>query len=122
MPAEVLAVANGICFGPLAGAAITWLSAITGAAITFIWRRRLLRRSGIPRLDDAHGQRLHRWFQRWDTSGFVVARLIPVVPFLMLNIGAVFLPLKIRDFILVTAVTTLPHSIIFATLGDILLQ
>jgi uncharacterized membrane protein YdjX (TVP38/TMEM64 family) len=74
LPAEAVAFVNGICFGPLAGASITWVSATTGDAITFTLNRRLLRNKGAINRSDARHARLHRWVDKWAFPGAIDTR------------------------------------------------
>jgi uncharacterized membrane protein YdjX (TVP38/TMEM64 family) len=46
-PAELIAIANGMLFGPVWGTLVTWLGAMLGAALAF----GLARRYGRPRVD-----------------------------------------------------------------------
>lgn len=120
LPAEALAVANGICFGPLAGAVVTWLSATTGATIVFVSSRRLLAAAGaLPGARTGQPGWISR-LERCSNRGLLLARLIPLVPFFTLNFGAALLPVRTRDYVLISALAILPHALIFPALGAFL--
>ena len=120
LPAEVLAVANGLCFGPLAGAAVTWASATAAAAITFACSRHLLRRRGATAIVEARHPGLYYWLRRWGRGGLLLARLMPMIPFFTLNFAAALLPISLRDYLLITAIAILPHAVLFSVMGSYL--
>ena len=47
-PAELIAIANGMLFGPVWGTLVTWIGAMLGAALAFALARRYGRASGRP--------------------------------------------------------------------------
>lgn len=112
LPAEAVTVANGIVFGPVLGTIVTWLSAMAGAGITFLYGRYLLQKSNTKFTDDTNYLKLKDMIQKWGNLGLVVARLLPVVPFFALNIGAAFLPVSTKNYFLITGVCILPHILI----------
>lgn len=118
LPAEAVTIANGAIFGPLLGALVTWLSAMVGAYITFIWSRTFLNKLNINVYNSQNFHRVSCWINKWGLYGFLLARLIPLVPFFTLNIGAALLPLSRRNYILITGIAILPHILIICCLGD----
>lgn len=112
LPAEAITIANGAVFGPLLGTLITWLSAMLGAGITFLYGRYLLNKRDFHLINNADHQKLSAWINKWGSLGFVLARLIPVVPFFALNIGAAFLPVSAKNYFLITGICILPHIMI----------
>lgn len=109
LPAEAITMANGIVFGPFLGTLITWISAMLSAGITFCYARRLLRKTQISLQEQDKYQKLNDWVDRYGVYGLMLARLIPIVPFFALNIGAALLPVSTRSYLLVTGVGILPH-------------
>ena len=109
LPAEAVTIANGALFGPLLGTLLTWVSAMFSAAITFHLGRRFLQRSNINVLKQEKYYRLTQWTNKWGVKGLMLARLIPVVPFFALNLGAAFLPVSTKHYLLITGVGILPH-------------
>jgi uncharacterized membrane protein YdjX (TVP38/TMEM64 family) len=77
-PAEFVAIANGMCFGPVLGTAITWVGAMLGAVLAFALSRRfgrplverIVSRNSWNRLDD--------WLARYGGDGAFLCRFIPV--------------------------------------------
>ena len=112
MPAEAVTIANGIVFGPVLGTLVTWVSAMVGDGITFLYGRYILEKSCTKFTSDTNYRKLDNIIHKWGNLGLVVARLVPVVPFFALNIGAAFLPISTRNYFLITGVCILPHIII----------
>ncbi len=112
LPAEAVTIANGAVFGPLLGTLITWLSAMLGAGITFLYGRYLLKKRDFHFINNVDHHKLSAWINKWGSLGFVFARLIPVVPFFALNIGAAFLPVSAKNYFLITGICILPHIMI----------
>ena len=121
LPAEAITLANGMIFGPLMGTAITWVSAMIGAYITYIYSKRFKDRIELNRQNEKW-QRINEWIERWGVLGFLVARLIPVVPFFALNMGAAFLPLSARSYLVITGIAILPHIVIICFFGGHLIH
>lgn len=120
LPAEAMALANGMIFGPLGGAIITWTSAVMGAYITFRVSKRCKNSLLTKPVDKKKWAKVNNWIERWGTLGFLVARLIPAVPFFALNIGAAFLPITTRTYLLITGLAIIPHVLIFSFFGGLL--
>lgn len=112
LPAEAITIANGAVFGPLLGTLITWTSAMLGAGIIFIYGRYLLKKNDFSLVDNVQHRKLDAWVNKWGIPGFAFARLIPVVPFFALNIGAAFLPVSTRNYFLITGICILPHIMV----------
>lgn len=116
-PAEAITVSNGIIFGPFAGTVITWLSAMVGAYIAFLWGRRHLSPVKANLAKQQNFQKIQGWINKWGIPGFLCARLIPVVPFFALNFGAALLPISVKNYLLITGIAILPHIMIICFLS-----
>jgi uncharacterized membrane protein YdjX (TVP38/TMEM64 family) len=121
-PAEAVTLANGMIFGPEWGVMITWSSAMFGAYITFIWSRYFSRHLKNKYADNEKMQKADQWMRKWGIPGFLLARLVPAVPFFALNIGAAFLPISSRAYLLITGLAILPHVVIICYFGGYLMQ
>src|SRR5579859_1737288 len=102
VPGSVLfTLAGGFLFGPLLGTAYTLIGATSGATLVF-----LAARAGLAGLA-ARGpwvRRFENGFRRNGLNYLLVLRLIPVVPFWLLNLVAGAIGLKLRVFLLGTFV------------------
>lgn len=122
LPAEAVTLANGMIFGPLLGAAITWISAMLGAYIAFVWSRHFLSNVNSKTLNKDKWRKINRWMDKWGACGFLFARLIPAIPFFALNIGAAFLPLSNKSYLLITGLAILPHVLLICFFGGFMLE
>lgn len=117
-PAELVAVANGVVFGPALGAAITWGGGMIGALLAFCFSRAFAK--------PIAGRLMNRRFQRWTGSRselesgttLLFARLIPLIPFCLLNYAAGMSNMGWRTFVWATSLGILPLTILMAFAGD----
>ncbi|GCB05249.1 hypothetical protein PSUB009319_28800 [Ralstonia sp. SET104] len=117
-PAEIVALANGMVYGPLWGAVITWCGAMLGAATAFGLTRRL----GYPFVErllspDARDQ-LARWSHLHGATVLLACRLMPAIAFNLINYAAALAGLSWWTFLWTTALGILPLTILLAVLGD----
>ena len=118
IPAEVPAVANGILFGPILGTAITWCGAMIGAQTSF----ELSRRYGTALIRRVTGVAV-RPIDLPDHSKkcvlvLLTSRLVPLVPFTLLNWAAGATSISRWTFLWTTAVGILPATILFSATGS----
>lgn len=120
-PSEIIALANGMVFGPLWGTAITWVGAMLGAISTFALVR-LFGRPFVHRMLSARqiGQ-LTDWSSRRGGVALLIGRLIPVVAFNLLNYGAALTGISWWTFIWATALGILPLTVLLNVFGDSML-
>lgn len=113
---SVLALAAGLCFGAWAGTLVVSAASTAGAALSFLAARHALR----DRLARRHGEPLARLQALLARDGSLVVlslRLVPVVPFPLVNplMGLTRMPL--RQFALWSFVGMLPGSALYAVAG-----
>jgi uncharacterized membrane protein YdjX (TVP38/TMEM64 family) len=120
VPGVILTLAAGALFGSLVGTATVALSAVTGAAISFLVARHLARErverrlQGNPRfaaIDRAIGE------QGWKIVGLL--RLSPAVPFSLSNYLYGLTAVRFWPYVGVSAVAMLPATFLYVYLGDI---
>lgn len=117
-PAEVIALANGMVYGPLWGSAVTWVGAMMGASLAF-WVVRLLGRPFIHRfVSPRHQQVLAHWSQDQGAAALLVSRLIPVIAFNLINYAAGLTEVSWWTFLWTTGLGILPLTVLLATAGD----
>jgi uncharacterized membrane protein YdjX (TVP38/TMEM64 family) len=113
----VLAVAGGLLFGTWLGGTLAIAGATTGAIGVFLLARTAVgeamsARSG-PWLD-----RLREGFQENAWSYLVVLRILPVCPFVVVNVGAAVLGVRLQTYVLATFLGMLPGSFVYAGVGS----
>jgi uncharacterized membrane protein YdjX (TVP38/TMEM64 family) len=115
LPAWPCTVIGGFLFGRGLGFAGALLGATGGATAVF-----LLARVGlgafVGRAGPA-GLRLAAAFGREAFSLVLAARLVPVIPFALVNLGAALLNVRLRDFVSATLLGIVPSTLIYASLG-----
>ncbi|QGU02038.1 SNARE associated Golgi protein [Corynebacterium kalinowskii] len=132
IPRTALTVSSGILFGPALGITIALLSTTVAAVVSLTLLRALLdvpsdptkaadsvlgrwarKQGGHPALSKVNERLEHRgWFS------VMCLRLIPGLPFSILNYACVFTPVKRLDFAFATFVGSAPSTIIGVLLGD----
>lgn len=118
LPGSVLTIGGGLMFGVWWGTLINWMSASTGAMISFLIARylgreaveKILRRQSTLRgLDD-----------KISKNGFYpvfIMRLVPLFPFNALNFGLGLTKVSMRHYALATLLGILPGSFVYTSLG-----
>jgi len=116
LPRLGFAALGGVAFGWVAGCALAQLGTIGGCFVTFAWARYLGRDLALR-----HGgplwQSLSERVARRPIGTNVALRLIPVGNSLALNSFLGVCPISARDFLLGTALGTLPETLAFALFG-----
>jgi len=119
LPAEIIAMANGMVFGPWLGVMLTWVGAMLGALLSFALARGLGR--PFVRLLVAET----RWREidtlRVGPGALLLARLVPVISFNLVNYAAGLLGVGWWTFSWTTALGILPLTIATVVLGGRLL-
>lgn len=110
-PAEMLAIANGMLFGPVWGTIITWIGAMLGAYLAFGLTRALGRRFVAGVVPERHWQTIERWSERHGGSTLFVARLIPVISFNLINYAAGLTTISWWTFTWATGLGILPITL-----------
>jgi len=113
---SVLGLAAGLCFGAWVGTVVVSAASTAGAALSFLAARHALR----ERLMARHGEPLSRVQRLLARDGALVLlslRLVPVVPFPLVNplMGLTHMPL--RQFAVWSFVGMLPGSALYAVAG-----
>ncbi len=121
-PAEVLAIANGVVYGPVWGGAITWTGAMVGAAAAFgavrFCGRPFVRRMLSPKQQ----KRLAIWSRNQGGVAILLSRLVPVIAFNFINYIAALTEVSFWTFMWATGIGILPLTIALSVLGDRILH
>ena len=117
LPAEIIAMANGMVFGSFWGIVLTWVGAMLGAIISYglaRWLGQPLVRRVVPA---RHWDALQAWEADQGAMALLMARLIPVISFNLINYAAGLAGVKWPVFLWTTAVGILPLTILSVVLG-----
>ena len=117
-PAEFLAIANGMFFGPFWGTVITWIGAMLGAVLAFGVARVL----GRPFVETMVARKNWHILDKWTaTRGWQVlllSRFIPVIAFNLINYAAGLTRISWWTFVWATGIGILPLTTLMVVMGD----
>ena len=121
--ATVMTLAGGFLFGAASGTALTVVAATTGATLVFLFARRIFGADALDRLGP-RAARLAAGIRREAVSYLLVLRLVPLFPFVLVNLVPAFAGVRLPVFVLTTLFGILPGSAVYslagAGLGDVL--
>lgn len=117
LPGAVPALASGALFGVGVGCVLSVIAATIGATVAFGVARRL-RGEEVRRVTGRHGKRIERWLARRGFLLLLYARLIPVVPFNVLNYAAGLSSMSVRRYVAATAIGILPGTVAYVVVGS----
>ena len=115
--AVFLTIAGGILFGTLVGASATVVAATAGATVIFLVARSacgesLMRRAGPLAGKIADGFRADAF------SYLLFLRLVPAVPFFLVNLAPALVGVKLRTFVAATFLGIIPATVAFSFFGS----
>jgi uncharacterized membrane protein YdjX (TVP38/TMEM64 family) len=121
--ATVMTLAGGFLFGVASGTALTVFSATIGATLVFLFAQRIFGADALDRLGP-RAARLAAGLRRDAVSYLLVLRLVPLFPFVLVNLVPAFAGVRLSVFVLTTLFGILPGSVVYtlagAGLGDVL--
>lgn len=111
-----LTIAGGFLFGPAEGTALAVAGAICGAVPLFLAVRHalapMLARRAAPLL-----ARVRPTLERDGFAGLLALRLLPVLPFWLLNLAPALVGMKLAPFTAATLIGIVPATLVFASIG-----
>jgi uncharacterized membrane protein YdjX (TVP38/TMEM64 family) len=118
-PRAGIAVVAGLVFGPWAGMAYVVTGTLLGATVAFGVGRVLGREYVTARV--SRGSRLARvdgWLGRRPLLAVISARLVPIIPFGVLNYAFGTTRVRLRTFLAGTGIGILPGTVLYVTAGS----
>ncbi len=115
-PATVLSIAAGLLFGVAGGLAVVLTGALASAIGAF-GLSRTLGRGAVERVDSERLRRLDGMLRRRGLLAVIGVRLVPLLPFTALNYACGLTAVRVRDYVLGTAVGILPGAAAYVTVG-----
>lgn len=116
----ILTVAGGLIFGTIKGTLINVIASNIGASIAFLIGR-YLGRDFVEKLVKG---KLKSIDDKIEENGFITIlrlRLIPIVPFNLLNYAAGFSKVKYREYVLGSVIGMFPGTFIYTFFADAIL-
>ena len=115
VPAPVLGAAAGAAFGPVSGAAVTFVALTITACAQFLLARHVIGERVRQRLGHAF-VRVSQLLERRGVMAVAGARLLPG-PFSEFNMLAGLTSLKLRDFMIGTILGCVPKALAWSSIG-----
>ena len=117
-PAEFVAVANGMVYGPVWGVVITWTGAMLGAFLSFGLTRIFGRPFVNKILAKSEWQRVDDWVADRGGGALLLSRFIPVISFNLINYAAGLTRMSWWTFAWATGIGILPLTALMVIMGD----
>ena len=116
VPKNVVSIAAGLVWGLPVGFLIVYVGAVLGAVLAFAVSR-LLGRSIVERLTGTRVAQVDRLLAQRGVAAVIGARLVPLVPFTVLNYTAGLTSVRLRDYTVGTMVGMIPGTIAYVAVG-----
>ncbi len=117
-PAEVVAIANGMVYGPVWGTVITWTGAMLGAFLAFGLARTLGRPFVELMVRRSNRHVLDEWAAMRGGQLVLISRLIPVISFNLINYAAGLTRMSWWTFAWATGIGIVPLTTLMVVMGD----
>lgn len=117
-PAEIIAIANGMVYGPIWGIVITWTGAMLGALLAFGLARTFGRPFVERMLGRKHWQSIDAWATAQGGRMVLLSRLFPAIAFNLINYAAGLSGISWPTFIWATGIGILPLTALMVVMGD----
>jgi uncharacterized membrane protein YdjX (TVP38/TMEM64 family) len=112
----LVTVAGGLLFGTVLGGALAVLGSTTGAVILFLVARTAFA-DLMARRARTFIERIRPGLQRDGFSYLLALRLIPALPFWLVNLGAALCGMRLFPYAAATLLGILPATFVFAWIG-----
>ncbi len=112
----VMTLAGGLLFGWLAGGAFAAIGATIGATLVFLLARGPLG-AWLARRNSATLARMRAGFQRDAWNWMLMLRLVPLFPFVLVNLAPALFGVPLRIYVAATLIGILPATFVYALAG-----
>jgi uncharacterized membrane protein YdjX (TVP38/TMEM64 family) len=124
LPGTPITIASGILFGKFLGTFYTIIGATLGATLAFLVTK-FLGEEFVEDILKGKFKKLYSYDKKIEENGFLtvlILRLLPLFPFNGLNFAFGLTKVKLKDYILGTALGIIPGTFVLAYLGDSLAE
>lgn len=116
LPTMILTMAGGVLFGPVVGTLFNLFGATFGAASAFLISR-YWAASWVASKKSANVNRLIAGVERQGWQFVALLRLIPIIPFNLVNYGLGLTRIKFSHYLVTTLIFLIPAEIVFTYCG-----
>jgi uncharacterized membrane protein YdjX (TVP38/TMEM64 family) len=121
LPGSAFTLAGGAIFGFGVGVLLNWLGAVAGATTAFLLAD-VLCKDSCRSLLGRYSERLERNAKEHGFAATLRLRLIPLVPFNLLNFGAALAGVPFRPYVAATALGIIPATAVYTYFADSVLE
>ena len=122
LPGLPITIAGGVLFGPFWGVVYTIIGATSGATLAFLVARYGAREWVLKRLSGPRWESLDKETARHGWKAVAVARLIPAIPFNLVNYAFGLTNVPLSHYVLTTFICMLPACVAFVVFSSSLLD
>lgn len=119
--ATILSLAAGTVFGPWLGTLYAVTAASTGAVVSFLVTRHLLR-DAVQHKFESKLEGINQELEQRGLNYLLFLRLVPLFPFFLINLAAGLTRLPLRTFALGTFLGIIPGGFVYVNAGASLAQ
>jgi uncharacterized membrane protein YdjX (TVP38/TMEM64 family) len=112
LPGSVLSFAGAVLFGAYEGTLYTWIGATIGATLAY-GMARVLGRDFVERLFGGRFAAFDQRIREHGFTGLLLIRLLPIFPFNAVNFGCGLVGVRLRDYVLATALGIVPGTFVY---------
>ena len=117
LPAETVAIANGMAFGRAEGFILTWIGAMIAAALAFLLARNIARPLIYRFMPAPRVAHFERTVERRGAPFLLLVRMIPLIPYTIVNYGSGMTPVKFRTYLWTSGLGMAPPIFAFVSIG-----
>ena len=114
--AGIMSITSGFLFGTLLGTAVAMSAATVGATLIFLIAKTALGES-LQKKAGPWLEKMRGGFQENAFNYLLTLRLVPIFPFFIINLVPAFLGVKLRDYVLATALGVIPGGFVYVSVG-----
>lgn len=118
IPAFLITLSNAAIFGWVWGAALSWSSAMVGAALCFFIAK-ILGRDVVEKLTSQKAlETTDEFFEKYGKHTIIVCRLLPFVSFDLISYAAGLTSMRFWGFFVATGIGQLPATLVYSYFGQ----
>lgn len=120
LPSSAVTVTGGAVFGSVMGTIYTVVGATIGATISFLIAR-YFGEKFVEKILKNKFQKIYEYDEKIEQNGFMVMfflRLIPIVPFNILNYAMGLTRIRFKDYLIATFIGIIPGTFVYTFFGS----
>ena len=119
--ASILTVLAGAIFGLAPGLLLVSVASTIGASLAFLGGRFILKES-LQQRYPTQMKKINQGFNNDGNFYLFAMRIVPVLPFFVVNLGMSVVPIKLRDFFWISQLGMLPGTFVYVYAGTELVK